>query len=241
MAGLPGVFIGHTDRFAWGFTNTGPDVTDLVLTKVEGDAYEYDGDLVPLDVRTERIEVAGGDPVDITIRATESGPIISDVIEAGENYATIGAEAPVPAPGFTDAGDPGSDYAVALRWTALEPGVTFDAFALPVGKQDSQGYGSAATYVRRYSLMAAAGIAPIDDDGRAAVVKLEHPVPERHAIGIGEGDEGRLADVGDAPVCGVDGLHGGASGWRDRAGMLRMMARRTQARQSVASGGSGGI
>ena len=39
MAGLPGVFIGHTDRFAWGFTNTGPDVTDLVLTKVEGDAY----------------------------------------------------------------------------------------------------------------------------------------------------------------------------------------------------------
>ncbi|MGA1216128.1 MAG: penicillin acylase family protein, partial [Candidatus Nanopelagicales bacterium] len=136
MAGLPGVFIGHTDRFAWGFTNTGPDVTDLVLTKVEGDAYEYDGELVPLDVRTERIEVAGGDPVDITIRSTESGPIISEVLEAGENYATIGAEAPVPAPGYADVGDPGSDYAVALRWTALQPGTTFDAFALLNSAQD---------------------------------------------------------------------------------------------------------
>ncbi|MFM7148006.1 MAG: penicillin acylase family protein, partial [Actinomycetales bacterium] len=31
MAGLPGVFIGHNDRIAWGFTNMGPDVTDLVL------------------------------------------------------------------------------------------------------------------------------------------------------------------------------------------------------------------
>ena len=130
MAGLPGVFIGHTDRFAWGFTNTGPDVTDLVLTKVQGDAYEYDGELVPLDVRTERIEVAGGEPVDITIRSTESGPIISDVIEAGDNYATIGAEAPVPAPGYADVGGARGDYAVALRWTALEPGTTFDAFAL---------------------------------------------------------------------------------------------------------------
>ena len=40
---------------------------------------------------------------------------------------------------------------------------------LPVGKQDAQGYGSAATYARRYALMAMVGIAPIDDDGNAAV------------------------------------------------------------------------
>lgn len=39
---------------------------------------------------------------------------------------------------------------------------------VPASKQDPQGYGSALTYARRYSLMAACGIAPEDDDGNAA-------------------------------------------------------------------------
>ena len=38
---------------------------------------------------------------------------------------------------------------------------------VPASKQDPQGYGSALTYARRYSLMAACGIAPEDDDGNA--------------------------------------------------------------------------
>ena len=39
---------------------------------------------------------------------------------------------------------------------------------MPVNKQDAQGYGSALTYGRRYSLLAACGVAPEDDDGNAA-------------------------------------------------------------------------
>jgi hypothetical protein len=39
---------------------------------------------------------------------------------------------------------------------------------VPATKNDPQGYGSALTYARRYSLMAACGIAPEDDDGNAA-------------------------------------------------------------------------
>ena len=39
---------------------------------------------------------------------------------------------------------------------------------VPAAKQDPQGYGSALTYARRYSLMAACGIAPERDDGAAA-------------------------------------------------------------------------
>jgi hypothetical protein len=39
---------------------------------------------------------------------------------------------------------------------------------VPAVKHDAQGYGSALTYARRYSLMAACGIAPEDDDGNAA-------------------------------------------------------------------------
>ena len=39
---------------------------------------------------------------------------------------------------------------------------------VPATKQDAQGYGSAMTYARRYSLQAACGIAPEDDDGNQA-------------------------------------------------------------------------
>ena len=51
-----------------------------------------------------------------------------------------------------------------------ESGTTFSAGKLhvPAVKHDAQGYGSALTYARRYSLMAACGIAPEDDDGNAA-------------------------------------------------------------------------
>jgi hypothetical protein len=40
--------------------------------------------------------------------------------------------------------------------------------SVPVVKNDAQGYGSALTYARRYSLSAAFGVAPEDDDGNAA-------------------------------------------------------------------------
>lgn len=46
---------------------------------------------------------------------------------------------------------------------------------VPASKQDAQGYGSALTYARRYSLMSACGIAPEDDDGNAAS-KKQKPV-----------------------------------------------------------------
>ena len=39
---------------------------------------------------------------------------------------------------------------------------------VPASKQDPQGYGSALTYARRYSLLAATGLAPEDDDGNAS-------------------------------------------------------------------------
>ena len=38
---------------------------------------------------------------------------------------------------------------------------------VPADKNNPQGYGSALTYARRYSLMASCGIAPEDDDGNA--------------------------------------------------------------------------
>ena len=48
---------------------------------------------------------------------------------------------------------------------------------VPAAKQDAQGYGSALTYARRYSLMTACGIAPEDDDGNAASKTGQTPKP----------------------------------------------------------------
>ena len=73
---------------------------------------------------------------------------------------------------------------------------------VPAAKQDPQGYGSALTYARRYSLMAACGIAPEDDDGNAASKKPAQRPPasppgqdmspkaraQRMAVGVAAGD-----------------------------------------------------
>jgi len=64
-----------------------------------------------------------------------------------------------------------SDSGVIVETIFLhESGETMSAGRLhvPAQKQDPQGYGSALTYARRYSLMASCGIAPEDDDGNAS-------------------------------------------------------------------------
>ncbi|MGL3148850.1 penicillin acylase family protein [Microbacterium sp. A82] len=133
FSGLPGVVIGHNSQVAWGFTNLTTDVADLYIEKVDGDQYWRDGALVPMDVREETIKVAGGDDIDLTIRSTVHGPIISGLVD---DFTAI-AETPVVGTGGTvlplDGAPeiPAGDVAVSLRWTALEPGKTASAiFAL---------------------------------------------------------------------------------------------------------------
>lgn len=58
---------------------------------------------------------------------------------------------------------------------------------VPASKQDPQGYGSALTYARRYSLMAACGIAPEDDDGNAA------SAPQQKSKGLTPREVDRIA------------------------------------------------
>lgn len=110
FAGVPGVVIGHNADIAWGFTNTGPDVQDLYIEKVNPDdptQYELDGEWVDMDVHTETIDVAGGDPVDVTVRRTVHGPVISGPYGVLDDFDDAGVETPAP-------------YALALRWTALD-------------------------------------------------------------------------------------------------------------------------
>jgi penicillin amidase len=119
FSGVPGVLIGHNRDIAWGFTNLGPDVSDLFLEKVEGERWLYRGRMRPLKIRTETIQVADGDDFELTIRETAHGPLISDV---SAELSSVGANAQV-----EDGPDRGNGYAVALRWTALDPAPTADA------------------------------------------------------------------------------------------------------------------
>lgn len=66
---------------------------------------------------------------------------------------------------------------------------------VPAAKHDPQGYGSALTYARRYSLMAACGIAPEDDDGNAGSKKVSlMPDITDHLLAIeGSGSSEQLA------------------------------------------------
>ena len=119
FSGVPGVVIGHNSDIAWGFTNLGPDVTDLYLEKIEGRRWLYDGRMRPLKIRRETIKVRDGDDFDLTIRETKHGPLISDV---SRELSTVGANAEAP-PGP----DRGNGFSVALEWTALRPSNTADA------------------------------------------------------------------------------------------------------------------
>jgi penicillin amidase len=116
FAGAPGVVIGHNDRIAWGMTNVGPDVMDLYIEKLNPanpNQYEVDGQWVDMTLVTETIQIAGKAPQELTVRYTRHGPVISDVSKAIGGFAeNSGLELP-------------QNFAVALRWTALEPVFTF--------------------------------------------------------------------------------------------------------------------
>ncbi|MCL7428669.1 penicillin acylase family protein [Streptomyces sp. YS415] len=120
FAGLPGVIIGHNRDISWGMTNSGVDVTDLYLEKLTGDGYQYDGKVKPFTTREETIEVAGGSPKKIVVRATNNGPLLSD---RSDELVKVGKKAAVD----TSAPDRGDGYGISLRWTALDPGTSMDA------------------------------------------------------------------------------------------------------------------
>jgi len=70
---------------------------------------------------------------------------------------------------------------------------------VPSTKQDAQGYGSALTYARRYSLMATCGIAPEDDDGNLATERagsvVKKPQTKEYMFYIPGKDPQELSDV----------------------------------------------
>jgi penicillin amidase len=137
IPGIPGVFLGHNHWVAWGATNVRPDVMDLFVLDLEGQAYRTPSGLVPLRIRQEVIRVRGGDAITLTVRESEHGPVISDL---GRAFLRPGLTA--------GAAIAGENQAVAVRWTGLDPqDTTLDAYLGMNRAQNAQEFRQA---LRRY-------------------------------------------------------------------------------------------
>jgi penicillin G amidase len=108
LPSLPFIVLGRTNRLAWGFTNTGPDVQDLIverITDAKTGVYARADGAARLATRQEVFAIKGEAAQTLTIRSSSNGPLISDVLPKVKALL-------------------GERYALALRWTALEPGDT---------------------------------------------------------------------------------------------------------------------
>lgn len=101
LPGIPIVTLGRNDRIAWGFTNTGPDVQDLYLERLDaGGGYVTPEGPKPFTKISEVIKVKGAEDVKLEVRVTRHGPVISDVAKSALDATPRG-------------------YAMAFAWTAL--------------------------------------------------------------------------------------------------------------------------
>jgi penicillin amidase len=101
LPGVPGVVLGRNARIAWGFTNTGPDVQDLYVERVDAAGQVLTpGGWRKLASRSEVIKVKGQADAALTVRESRHGPLISDALKPAADALPQG-------------------YALALAWTAL--------------------------------------------------------------------------------------------------------------------------
>jgi penicillin G amidase len=84
MPGIPFVAVGHNGRAGWGMTETGGDVEDLFIERVDpADRQRYlaPGGSLAFKTHKEIIHVKGGKDVALTVRETRHGPVISDLAQ----------------------------------------------------------------------------------------------------------------------------------------------------------------
>jgi penicillin amidase len=105
--GVPGLpHFGHNARVAWCVTHGMADYQDLYIERFDSSdprRYEFRGEWREADVRRERIDVRGGEPIEIETVATHHGPIV--------------------------VGDPRHGHAIACAYSAITGvNTTFDTF-----------------------------------------------------------------------------------------------------------------
>jgi penicillin G amidase len=128
LPGAPGIVIGHNERIAWGVTNAMTDVQDLYIERfdpADPTRYEFQGQWERAEVVREEIAIRGrSQPHVEEVRLTRHGPIISPLVPTeNQEPKTTRRRTRVNGQPTTDNGR----EALALCWTALEPGRIFDA------------------------------------------------------------------------------------------------------------------
>ena len=95
MAGVPGIFhFGHNASVAWCVTHAMADNQDLYTEAFDNGRYEYRGEWLEAEKRTETIRVRGGGDVTIEAVTTRHGPVVF--------------------------GSPAEGNAIAMRWTGTD-------------------------------------------------------------------------------------------------------------------------
>jgi penicillin amidase len=109
LPGTPAIAIGRNRFIAWGETNVAADVEDLFRERLDptGRFAEFRGAQEPVTEIAETITVKGGPPLQLTVRVTRHGPIVSDAINAINE-----ASPKTPKPARLDP--------LAFRWTSLD-------------------------------------------------------------------------------------------------------------------------
>jgi len=96
LPGMPYVIVGHNQRIAWGFTNVGPTVTEVYIENFNPQgAYKTPSGWVQPEHRAEVIHVKGQPDVNVDVKITRHGPVITDIV-------------------------PGETRPLALRWTLYD-------------------------------------------------------------------------------------------------------------------------
>lgn len=100
LPGIPSVIIGRNTQIAWGVTDLSADVQDLYVLQEsqDGSGYIYQNQVKPYQIHNEVIHIKGKPSVNLSVRETIYGPVISDLVEK-----------------IPDA------LPLALQWTAFQP------------------------------------------------------------------------------------------------------------------------
>jgi penicillin amidase len=105
IPGIPGVVIGMNESLAWGITNTGEDVDDAVILRMNSDRSNYaasndlnDPQWHPIERSEEVVKVKGQEPRSVRVIGTKFGPVIE------QNFGE-------------------ENLALSRHWLGLEPGI----------------------------------------------------------------------------------------------------------------------
>lgn len=109
LPGAPAIIIGRNQHIAWGLTNLMLDDCDLYIETINPEnknQYFLDGKWKDLKLIHENIKVKNGDNVNITVKYTHRGPIISEVHPDLKHSKDDSS---------------GGNSVISMRWSAFEP------------------------------------------------------------------------------------------------------------------------